>query len=248
MTGILLAGGSGKRLDPLSRTVNKHLLPVGMEPMLFRPLKKLAEVCSDIMVITGTEHAGGIFSLLRSGQEFGVRLTYKVQENVGGIAQALALARDFVGYEPFCVVLGDNIFQDSLLPYANTFAKYLRESFGSTTHLSPAGMVLLKKVVDPSRFGVPRFLDKKLVEIIEKPKDPPTEYAVTGIYFYVGEGIFDLIADLKPSKRGELEISSLNTKLIKMGRMHFAVMDGWWSDAGTPESLWLANKLVRGEV
>lgn len=247
MRGVVLAGGTGSRLDPITRVTNKHLLPVGREPMIWHALSRIRECeISDVLVVTGTDHAGDVFSLLGSGTDRGLRLTYRVQDEAGGIAHALRLARDFVGYEPFVVLLGDNIFGSRISPYAHRFVSWLSRSFGATSRIEPAGMVLLRPVPDPERFGVPKLAENgRIVEIVEKPADPPSRFAVTGCYFLVGEGIFDMIADLKPSARGELEISDLLTSIARRERLHHEIYDGQWTDAGTFESLDRANEMLR---
>lgn len=233
--GVLLAGGSGSRLLPLTRTTNKHLLPVGRVPMIYHPVRSLVEAgITEILVVTGVEHMGDIVNQLRSGRELGCRFTYKVQEEAAGIADALALAADFVGQARMAVVLGDNIVED---PLGGHLAAYLASG--------REAMVLLKEVADPERFGCARFEGDRLVEIIEKPALPPSRLAVTGVYFY-GPEVFGIIETLVPSARGELEISDVNNRYLQRGELHHGLLRGYWTDAGTHESLSRANRLVMG--
>lgn len=218
---------------PLTKVTNKHLLPIGTEPMLFYPIKKLVEAdVRNILVVTGTEHMGAIVQLLGSGRDFDCEFTYKVQDEAGGIAQALGLAKDFVGDSRMVVILGDNIFEDSLEPY---LAEFLQQEDGAR--------ILLKEVENPSRFGVPTIEGNRIVAITEKPKEPASRYAVTGIYFYFPH-VFDVISGLKPSWRGELEISEVNDYYAKAGKLQYNILKGWWTDAGTFESMKRANELV----
>jgi glucose-1-phosphate thymidylyltransferase len=234
MKGIILAGGTGSRLYPLTKVTNKHLLPVGDKPMIYYPIEKLTEAGIDeILIVTGTEHMGDVVTLLGSGREFGCRFTYKVQDESGGIAQALGLAENFVGKDSMIVVLGDNLFQASL---KNAIKSY--EGRG--------GMILIKKVSDPGRFGVVELKGDKITRIEEKPNQPKSDYAVTGIYMY-DPAVFEVIRNLKPSDRGELEITDVNNHYISWGKMKFSVLEGWWTDAGTYESYKLANRLVNEE-
>ncbi|MCB0218689.1 MAG: NTP transferase domain-containing protein [Chrysiogenetes bacterium] len=235
MRGVILAGGSGSRLAPLTKTTNKHLLPVGHEPMIYHPIKKLTDAgISDILVVTGVEHMGQVVNQLGSGKDFGCRFTYKVQDEPGGIAQALGLAEQFAAGHPVIVLLGDNIFGDALSGHIKTY-----EGSGK------GAMVLLKEVSDPQRFGVARFDGETIAEIIEKPKDPPSNSAITGIYFYDAR-VFDFIRRLKPSARGELEITDVNNRYLELGELAHARLSGYWTDAGTHESLARANALVLG--
>ena len=235
MKGVILAGGQGTRLLPLTRAVNKHLLPVGEKPMLQHCVEKMLEAgILDIMVVTGGEHFGGIAEFLGSGKQFGCRITYRVQEEAGGIAQALLLAEGFPKEgESICVLLGDNIFEDSLLPLAQQFCTYGYNG----------SMVVLKAVPDPERFGVATIDGNKIVKIVEKPEHPESNLAVTGIYFY-DSTVFDIVRRLRPSARGEFEITDVNSAYVVRGQMRFARMDGWWTDAGTHESYRRANELV----
>jgi glucose-1-phosphate thymidylyltransferase len=235
--GIILAGGTGSRLLPLTRVTNKHLLPVGGVPMIVHPVRKLVEAgITDILVVTGTEHAGAILGLLGSGSEYGCQFTYRVQDTAGGIAQALGLAEGFVGNDKMCVLLGDNIFEESLAPHVELFR---REDCQAK--------ILISDVSDPQRYGVPEFSEAgKLVAIDEKPAKPKSIWAVTGIYFYDSD-VFPVIARMiKPSARGELEITDVNNTFLRHGQLHYAKMRGWWTDAGTHDSLRLANELVSG--
>ena len=234
MKGIILAGGLGTRLRPLTKVTNKHLLPVYDKPMIFYPLEVLVDAgITDIMVVTGGNNAGDFLRLLGNGREFGLRhLHYAYQEGEGGIAEALALARFFVEEERLCVVLGDNLIEDSIRPYVEKFKR------------QPAGAkILLKEVPNCERFGVPELEGDKVVKIYEKPQVAPSKYAVTGIYMYDHQ-VFDIISTLEPSKRGELEITDVNNRYIEQGEMTYDILEGWWTDAGTIESLLRANNLV----
>lgn len=231
MKGLILAGGNGTRLMPLTKSVNKHLLPIGNKPMLQHCVDKLIGAgIHEVMVVTGGEHLGGIAEFLGSGHRFNCEFTFRVQEEAGGIAQALGLAEGFVGDGSVCVLLGDNIFEDSL-------------SLMNAYYPNKGAMVVLKQVDDPQRFGVAKLRNGTICKILEKPKTPPSNLAVTGIYFYDNH-VFDIIKTLKPSGRGELEITDVNNKYIESGCMAYWTMKGWWTDAGTHESYRLANKLV----
>lgn len=235
LRGVILAGGSGSRLAPLTKTTNKHLLPVGNEPMIYHPIKKLTDAgISDILVVTGVEHMGQVVNQLGSGKDFGCRFTYKVQDEPGGIAQALGLAEQFAANHPVIVLLGDNIFGDALGPHIKTY-----EDSGK------GAMVLLKEVSDPQRFGVARFEGEAIAEIIEKPADPPSSFAITGIYFFDAR-VFGIIQTLNPSARGELEITDVNNRYLELGELAHAQLASYWTDAGTHESLARANALVLG--
>jgi glucose-1-phosphate thymidylyltransferase len=238
MKGILLAGGTGSRLYPLTAITNKHLLPIGREPMLFHPLRKLINAgIKEIMVITGVEHIGDIVGTLKSGRQFNAEFTYRVQEEAGGIAQALGLCEHFAAGEKCVVILGDNIFQDE-------FGQHVRDF----EVMDEGAMLFLKKVPDPQRFGVARIDGNgRVLGIEEKPRAPESDYAVTGIYFY-DSLCFEVIRSLKPSARGELEITDVNNYYIRQGKMVSRIIKGWWTDAGTFESLTQANRLVLGEV
>ncbi|HNS21743.1 MAG TPA: sugar phosphate nucleotidyltransferase [Sedimentisphaerales bacterium] len=233
LRGVVLAGGTGSRLRPLTKVTNKHLLPVGSKPMIYYPIEKLTSVgIEEILIVTGVEHMGSVVGSLGSGREFGCRFTYKVQDEAGGIAQALGLAENFANGQPLAVILGDNLFQSNLKPHAERF---LAQGGGAR--------VLLKQVSDPHRFGVAEIRDGKVVGIEEKPKQPKSDYAITGIYFYDGE-VFDIIRMLKPSGRGELEITDVNNWYVRKNRLGCDFLEGWWTDAGTFESLVRANELV----
>ena len=236
LRGIVLAGGTGSRLRPLTNVTNKHLLPVGQKPMIFYPIEKLtAAGIEEILIVTGVEHMGDVVALLGSGKDFKCRFTYKVQDQAGGIAQALALAEGFANDGAVAVILGDNIFQASLKGYAE---KFLAQKTGAR--------VLLKQVPDPQRFGVAQISGGNVISIEEKPKTPKSDYIVTGLYFY-DAAVYDIIRGLKPSARGELEISDVNNAYIAKGRLSYDILDGWWTDAGTFESLSRASELVLKE-
>ncbi len=236
LKGIVLAGGTGSRLMPLTKVTNKHLLPVGHKPMIFYPIEKLTAVgIEEILIVTGVEHMGDVVSLLGSGRDFGCRFTYKVQDQAGGIAQALALAENFANKQPLAVILGDNIFQANLASYVG---KFVAQKTGAR--------IVLKQVEHPQRFGVAELSDGKIIGIEEKPKQPKSNYAVTGIYFY-DASVFDIIRTLKPSARGEFEISHVNDTYIARGQLAYDILDGWWTDAGTFESLTRANEWVINE-
>lgn len=233
LRGVVLAGGTGSRLFPLTRATNKHLLPVGAEPMVYHPIKKLLEArIREIMIVTGTEHMGAVVSSLGSGKEFGCEFTYRVQDEAGGIAQALGLARRFGRGGRLVVILGDNIFSASIAPFADNFRKQ-----------KSGAKVLLQEVPDPERYGVAVTEGGRVVRIVEKPKVPPSRTAVTGMYFY-DESVFDVISKLKPSARGELEITDVNNAYIERGDLTFDILPGWWTDAGTPASYKHANDLA----
>ncbi|OGC32360.1 spore coat protein [candidate division WOR-1 bacterium RIFOXYB2_FULL_48_7] len=237
MKGIILAGGTGSRLFPLTKVTNKHLLPVGRKPMIYHPIEKLVEAgIEEILIVTGVDHMGDIVNLLGSGKDFNCSFTYKVQDKAGGIAEALNLARNFVGQERMVVILGDNIFQDKLIPFVKG---YQTQKEGAK--------ILIKEVADPDRFGVVELKKGKVVGIEEKPKKPKSNYAVTGIYFY-DQQVFDIINNLKPSGRGELEITDVNNAYARQGALSYDVLSGWWSDAGTFNSLEKATLLVEGRV
>jgi len=234
LRGIVLAGGKGTRLGELTRVTNKHLLPVGPYPMVYFPLKKLAGVgLDDILLVSGTEHMGDFVELLGSGKDHGCQITYKVQDEAGGIAQALGLARLFSQGARSLVILGDNIFEDSLHDLVAEAAKHPNDAF-----------VLLKEVSDPQRYGVAEILDGRIVGIEEKPKEPKSNMAVAGIYLYPAD-VFEVVRTLKPSHRGELEITDVNKYYLSQGRLRQRPLVGYWTDAGTPESLGHANDLVR---
>ena len=235
MKGIILAGGTGSRLFPLTKVTNKHLLPVGNKPMIYYPVEKfIGSEITEILIVTGVEHMGHVVGLLGSGAEFGCRFTYKVQDQAGGIAQALSLAENFVHGDSSCVILGDNIFQDSIVPFVKSYQKQ-----------KAGAKIILKEVPDPHRFGVAELQGSKVRRISEKPAHPRTNWAVTGVYFYDAE-VFDVIRKLKPSGRGEYEITDVNNYYIKQDKMTYGFFKGWWTDAGTFESLRHADALVSG--
>ena len=234
MKGIILAGGLGTRLRPLTYVTNKHLLPVYDKPMIYYPMQTLLNAgMSEILVVTGGEHAGDFLKLLKNGQDLGIRhLAYAYQEGEGGIADALKLAEDFADGDKICVVLGDNIVEGNIRKAAGEF------------FTQPTGAkIILTQVTDPQRFGVPRIDGNRIVEIIEKPADPPSDYAVTGIYFYDND-VFEICRTLKPSGRGELEITDVNNAYIARGDLTYEILTGWWTDAGTFESLHRASRYV----
>lgn len=234
--GVVLAGGTGSRLMPLTKVTNKHLLAVGKKPMIYYPVEKLISAgIREILLVTGIEHMGDVVNLLGSGSSFGCRFTYKVQDKAGGIAQALSLAEGFAD-NGLVAILGDNIFKASLKPYLQ---KFITQKKGAR--------VLLKQVENPQRFGVAEISDNKVIKITEKPKNPKTNYAVTGIYFY-DNSIFDIIRTLKPSGRGELEITDVNNAYINHNQLEYDILADWWTDAGTFESLNAANELVIKET
>jgi glucose-1-phosphate thymidylyltransferase len=234
MKGLVLAGGLGSRLRPLTAVTNKHLLPVYDRPMVYYPIQTLVNAgIDDIMIVTGGNSAGDFLKLLGNGKAFGLKhLNYTYQEGEGGIADALSLAEHFAHAEPICVVLGDNIIEGNIRQAVEDFR---RQGTGAK--------ILLKKVPDPNRFGVPELDGSRVVRIEEKPKDPKSEYAVIGIYMYDAE-VFDIVRTLEPSDRGELEITDVNNAYIDRGTMTWDELTGWWTDAGTFESLLLAGNLV----
>lgn len=234
MKGIVLAGGLGKRLEPLTRITNKHLLPVYSKPLIYYPIQTLVDAgISDILIVTGGNHAGEFLRLLGNGAEFGLKhINYTYQKGEGGIADALRLAEHFADNEKIVVILGDNVMQKSIKEYVEKFKA------------QPSGArILLKKVSDPQRFGVAQMKGNRIVKIVEKPKHPSSNYIVTGIYMY-DLGVFDIIKTLKPSGRGELEITDVNNAYIERGDMYYDILKGWWTDCGTFESLLRANNLV----
>jgi len=235
MKGIVLAGGLGTRLYPLTKITNKHLLPVYDKPMIYFPIRTLVRAGgTDILIVTGGNHSGDFLTLLGNGKEFGLQhLNYTYQEGEGGIAEALGLAEYFAAGEKICVILGDNIIEKSI---ARAVEAFRRQPKGAR--------ILLKEVPDPERFGVPVIEEERIVRIVEKPKDPPSRYAVTGIYMY-DDKVFDIIRGLKPSGRGELEITDVNNAYIETGDLAWDVLEGWWTDAGTFPSLFRASELVR---
>ena len=240
MKGVILAGGTGSRLGSLTHVTNKHLLPVGKYPMIIHSIFKLVEAgIEDIMIITGTEHMGDMINLLGSGQSYNCDLTYKVQTEPSGIAGALSLARNFVGNDSSVVILGDNIFEDSLYQIIHAYksSKSFREN-------GPTCVLALKEVKDPQRFGVATLVANKIVGIEEKPDRPKSNMCITGIYVY-DDHVFSMIDDLKKSDRGEYEITDVNNAYIACSGASWVELEGWWSDAGTPDSYHNANMLVR---
>lgn len=236
--GIVLAGGTGSRLYPLTKVTNKHLLPVGRYPMIFHPLMRMRRAgLEQVAIVTSPEHMGDVVNLLGSGREMGLDLTYRVQDEPGGIAQAIGLCENFVGDSPFLVILGDNILADDLGVEVEQFRTQIKQEGGGAR-------ILLKEVPDPERYGVARFEDGKIVEIIEKPSNPPSNYSVTGIYFY-DSSVFGYIRALEPSRRGEYEVSDVSTAYVRAGRLSHGILKGWWGDAGTLEGWHEANELAR---
>ncbi|MCA1032232.1 NTP transferase domain-containing protein [Bacillus timonensis] len=235
MKGVILAGGTGSRLFPLTKVTNKHLLPVGKYPMIYHSIYKLKEAgLEDILIVTGREHMGDVVDLLGSGNEFEVNFTYKVQDQAGGIAQALGLAREFVGNDRMVVILGDNIFSDNIKPYVDQFRTQ-----------KEGAKILVKDVHDPERFGVAEIKNGMIIGVEEKPSHPKSDYAVTGIYMYDSE-VFTIIDMLVPSGRGELEITDVNNAYIRKGTLSYNILHGDWTDAGTHQSYYLANNLAEG--
>ena len=231
MKGIILAGGTGSRMYPLTKVTNKHLLPVYDKPMIYYPLQTLIDAGIDeILIVSGRGHAGHFLELLGSGSEWGVSFTYEIQDEAGGIAQALGLAEGFADGGDVAVILGDNIFQDRIREDVSGF--------------SGGAKVFLREVPDAHRFGVAELDGNRVVCIEEKPEEPRSNLAVTGLYMY-GSDVFDVIRTLKPSGRGELEITDVNNYYIREGRMGYRVLDGYWSDAGTFESLLRAGVMVQ---
>jgi len=233
--GVVLAGGLGTRLAPLTKITNKHLLPIYDRPMIYYPIETLVNAgIRDIMIVTGGASAGEFLRLLGNGKEFGLKdFHYTYQEGEGGIAEALGLCAHFVDEDRVAVILGDNVIEGDIAASARAFAEQAR-----------GARVLLKEVPDPERFGVPEIRDGKILRIIEKPATPPSRFAVTGIYFY-DASVFEIIKTLRPSGRGELEITDVNNAYIAAGTLEYDVLDGWWTDAGTFESLHRASILVR---
>ena len=234
MKGVILAGGLGTRLYPLTKITNKHLLPVFDKPMIYYPLQALVNSgIRDILIVTGGNHAGDFLKLLGNGKEFGLQhVNYTYQEGEGGIAAALDLAEYFSEGEKICVILGDNIIEKNIVHAVRAFEKQER-----------GAKILLKEVPDAHRFGVPEVRDGRILRIEEKPQDPPSNYAVIGIYMYDPE-VFRIIKTLKPSDRGEMEITDVNNEYLRRGTLTYDVLEGWWTDAGTFESLLRASRLV----
>lgn len=238
MKGVILAGGLGTRMLPLTKITNKHLLPVYNQPMIYYPIQTLTRAGIDeIVIVTGGHYAGDFLNLLGNGKEFGLRfINYAYQEGEGGIADALRLAREFTGQDSIVVILGDNILEKDITPYVEKFKQ------------QGGAKILLKEVPDPQRFGVAELdASGKVVNIVEKPKSPKSNLAVIGVYMY-DNTVYDIIQTLKPSARGELEITDVNNAYLKQGRLTADVIDGWWTDAGTFPSLYRATRLVAEKV
>ncbi len=234
MKGVILAGGTGSRLSPLTKVINKHLLPVGREPMICHGVEKFRDAGVEDIIIVISKHSSGLYTeLLGSGKDWGVSISYRIQEEAGGIAQALSLAEPLlIPGEKFVVLLGDNLFEDSLTPFVHAFRQ------------QPAGArVFLKKVHDPQRYGVPILQGQRIISIEEKPSLPKSEYCVTGIYMY-DSGVFDVIRNIEPSERGELEITDVNNVYAERGHLAYDILAGWWTDAGTFQSLYQAGGLL----
>jgi len=236
MKGVVLAGGLGSRLLPMTGVTNKHLLPVFDRPMIFFPIQTLVRSgIQDILIVVGGDHGGGFLKLLGDGHRIGARrLYYAYQEGEGGIADALARAEDFAGGESVCVILGDNVFERDLAAHVTRFRQ-----------VESGARLLLKEVPDPERFGVAEVANNRVVRIVEKPSHPLSNLAVVGAYFYDSR-VFDIIKTLRPSGRGELEITDVNNTYLKEGKLSYDIVDGWWADAGTPESLLRVANLVAG--
>jgi glucose-1-phosphate thymidylyltransferase len=234
MKGIILAGGLGTRLYPLTKVTNKHLLPVYDKPMIYYPIHTLINAgIDDILIVTGGNNAGDFLRLLGNGKEFGLKhINYTYQQGEGGIAEALGLAEFFASGDKICVVLGDNLIERNVRKATEAFRKQ-----------KGGAKILLKEVPDPQRFGVPELQGDRVIRIEEKPKEPRSPYAVVGIYFFDSE-VFDIIKTLQPSDRGELEITDVNNRYIEKRLMTWDLLEGWWTDAGTFESLLRANQLV----
>ena len=239
MKGVILAGGLGTRLMPCTKVTNKHLLPVYDKPMIYYPLKTLVRAgLEDIMIVTGGNSAGDFLRLLSNGREFGLKdISYTCQEGEGGIADALRLAENFVDNDKVVVMLGDNIIEDDISDAVREFEKQDR-----------GARIFLKEVSDPERFGVAEVKEGKVINIEEKPKKPKSNYAVVGLYMYDSD-VFEIIKTLKPSDRGELEITDVNNEYIRRGTMKYSILEGWWADAATSfEALFRAGQLVRKEL
>jgi len=233
MKGIILSGGTGTRLYPLTKVINKHLLPVGKKPLIYYAIEQLVNAdVTEILIVTGIDHMGDMVNALGSGKEFGCEFTYKVQDEAGGIAQAVGLGEKFSEGDKFVAILGDNLFGDDISIYID---EYKKQKTGAR--------VLLKEVDNPRRFGVAEIVDNKIKEIKEKPKNPKSKYVVTGVYMYDREA-FEIIKGLMPSARGELEITDVNNKYVEQGNMTYRILKEWWIDAGTFESLKRANELI----
>lgn len=234
MKGIILAGGTGSRLYPLTKVTNKHLLPVGKYPMIFYLIARMKQAgIENIMIVSGKEHMGSVVNLLGSGHAYGLNFTFKIQDQPGGIAQALGLCQEFVNEDKCVVMLGDNVFEDNIASFVKDFEKQ-----------SKGAKILIKQVEDPKRYGVVELRDHKIIGIEEKPQKPKSDYCVTGIYMY-DHRVFDAIKTLKPSNRGELEITDVNNWYVKDDSLSYDILKGWWSDAGTFQSLLNTNLLAQ---
>lgn len=234
MKGIILAGGTGSRLFPLTKVTNKHLLPVGKYPMIFHAIAKLKEAAiENILIVTGKEHMGDVVNLLGSGKDFELSFTYKVQDEAGGIAQALGMAEQFVNNDRMVVLLGDNVFSDSIVSFIDEFKLH-----------QTGAKILIQEVVDPQRYGVPELEGDRIISIEEKPSKPKSNFAVTGVYMYDNR-VFDIIRSLKPSERGELEITDVNNAYIQSNELSYDILSNWWTDAGTHASYSKANELAK---
>lgn len=234
MKGVILAGGTGSRMMPCTKVTNKHLLPVYNKPMVYYPLQTLIDAgIKDILIVSGPGHAGHFLNLLGSGKDFGARITYEIQDEAGGIAQALGLAESFADEGPVTVILGDNIFDDNVKADIHNFKS--------------GAKIFLKEVHDPQRFGVADVKGNKIIGIEEKPKKPKSNWAVTGLYIYDAD-VFRIIKTLKPSARGELEITDVNNHYIGKGKMEAGFLKGFWSDAGTFDSLLRASNLIKEKL
>ncbi len=233
MKGVILAGGLGTRLSPLTEITNKHLLPVGKEPMIWHGVRQLVDAgIGEILIVTSTHHMGSVVQSLGSGSRFGCEFSYRVQDKAGGIANALALGETFSAGERIVVLLGDNIFEYSIAPHVNDFRRQKR-----------GARVLLKEVGDPERFGIAALDEKVIVSIEEKPKQPHSNYGVVGCYMY-DEDVFNIISNITPSPRGEFEITAVNNAYLERGELEHGFVRGRWTDAGTFESLNEANQLM----
>lgn len=233
LKGVILAGGLGTRLYPSTKKTSKHLLPVGNEPMVYHSIRQLTTSgINDILIVTSPSHVEDFKDVLGNGEQFGCQICYQVQEEAKGIAHALALAEDFTEMERIVVLLGDNIFETTIKTQIEDF---LKQEFGAR--------VVLKEVIDPERYGVANIKENRITSIEEKPDNPNSSYAVIGLYFY-DSCVFDIIRSIKPSSRGELEITSVNNVYIKRGQLEFSVLQGEWVDAGTHESLAIANEML----
>jgi glucose-1-phosphate thymidylyltransferase len=235
MKGVILAGGLGTRLRPCTKVTNKHLLPIYNKPMIYYPLETLVSAgIKEILIVTGGNNAGDFLKLLGNGKEFGLKeIHYTYQEGSGGIAEALGLAEDFADEGKIVVILGDNIFEDNIKQYVDNFEKQEK-----------GARLFLKEIPDPERFGVAEIKDGKIIGIEEKPKEPKSNLAVAGLYMYDNQ-VFDIIKILKPSERGELEITDVNNFYIKQGTATYEILKGFWTDAGKFESLFRASEFIR---